>query len=144
MLRTCARCGTLHNHNYVCTKGKSINKKDTEANRFRRTTKWTKKSNDIRSRDNYLCRCCIAQIYETTYQYNYKDLGVHHIVPLEEDFDLRLDDDNLITLCPYHHQLSEDGIIDRDILRLLTNPETDLYMVKEIVTPVGIPRTFDE
>lgn len=142
MLKTCSRCGCLHNHNYTCNKGRYDNKKDTDANRFRRTSKWTKKSNDIRQRDNYLCRCCIAKIYETNYQYTYKDLGVHHIVPLEEDFDLRLDDDNLITLCSYHHQLAEDKVISRDILRLLTNPETNLGEVGKLVAPNTIPPIF--
>lgn len=139
MLRTCSRCGCLHNHNYNCTKGRYDKKKDTEANRFRKTSKWTKKSNQIRQRDKHLCRCCIARIYETNYQYTYKDLAVHHIVPLEEDFDLRLDDDNLISLCSYHHQLAEDKVISIDILRLLTNPETNLDEVRKLVTPNTIP-----
>lgn len=29
---------------------------------------------------------------------------VHHIVPIEEDWNSRLDYDNLILLCPTHHQ----------------------------------------
>lgn len=30
---------------------------------------------------------------------------VHHIVPIEEDYSKRLDYDNLILLCPMHHNL---------------------------------------
>jgi len=43
-------------------------------------------------------------------------LEVHHIVPLAEDFDRRLDDDNLITLCQAHHKAAERGEVDRAAL----------------------------
>lgn len=46
----------------------------------------------------------------------YKDLEVHHIVPLHEDFDRRLDDDNLISLCQYHHDMADSGVISREFL----------------------------
>lgn len=39
------------------------------------------------------------------------DLGVHHIVPLMADFDKRLDNDNLITLCASHHSQADAGRI---------------------------------
>ena len=42
---------------------------------------------------------------------------VHHIVPVEEDYSLRLDNDNLISLCREHHEEAEKGRIDRDILK---------------------------
>lgn len=134
MLRTCPSCGTMHDHNKICYKNKYRVKKDTEANKFRKTTKWTNKSISIRERDKYLCRCCIAKIYETNYQYTYENLEVHHIVPLEEDFSLRLDDDNLITLCAYHHKLAEDNVINRDILKLLTNTDCNLEEVRAMAT----------
>lgn len=142
MLKTCSRCGKLHDINHTCYKGKRFEKKDTEANRFRKTTKWTNKSNDIRKRDKHLCRCCIANIYETNFEYNFNKLEVHHIEPLEENFSLRLDDDNLISLCSKHHQLAEDGVISREILKLLTNPECDLQMIRDMVTRDTIPPTI--
>ncbi len=144
MLRTCPSCGTMHDHNKICHKNKYRNKKDTEANKFRKTTKWTKKSVAIRERDKYLCRCCIANIYETNYVYNFDNLEVHHIVPLEEDFSLRLDDGNLITLCAYHHKFAEDRTISREILKLLTNPECNLDKVKAMATAGDIPPTFGD
>lgn len=49
-------------------------------------------------------------------QYNFKDISVHHIEPLDERYDLRLDDGNLITLCAYHHSMAEDGLIPKGIL----------------------------
>ena len=42
-----------------------------------------------------------------------RDTSVHHIVPLVEDYEKRLDDDNLITLCSRHHEMAEKGDIDR-------------------------------
>ena len=41
---------------------------------------------------------------------------MHHIVPLEEDFERRLDDTNLLTLCERHHKAADRGEIDRDTL----------------------------
>ena len=42
---------------------------------------------------------------------------MHHIIPLEEDYNKRLDSDNLITLCRYHHELAEKGEISREELQ---------------------------
>lgn len=142
MLKTCSRCGKLHDINHSCFKGKRFEKKDTEANRFRKTSRWTNKSNEIRDRDKHLCRCCIANIYDTDYTYNFNKLEVHHIVPLKEDFSLRLDDDNLISLCAKHHQLAEDGVISRSILKELTNPECDLKKVQDMANRKPSPPTF--
>lgn len=47
------------------------------------------------------------------------DLGVHHIVPLMADFDKRLDNDNLITLCASHHRQADAGRIPRAELAAL-------------------------
>ena len=59
--------------------------------------------------------------------YYSKGLSVHHIEPLDERFDLRLEDENLITCCPWHHKMAEDGDIPRDYLHELaqTSPRWD-------------------
>ena len=44
---------------------------------------------------------------------------MHHIEPLEERFDLRLDDGNLLTCCSRHHRMADDGDILRDYLHEL-------------------------
>ena len=41
---------------------------------------------------------------------------MHHIVPLAEDYDLRLENENLITLCVRHHKMADDGIIPASLL----------------------------
>jgi hypothetical protein len=47
---------------------------------------------------------------------------VHHIIPLAEDYNKRLDNDNLITLCNYHHKLAEDNQIPREELQEIISP----------------------
>lgn len=112
MLKTCSVCGQLHDFNKVC-KRKTTQKK-TEATKFRKSYEWTEKSKRIRQRDKYLCQVCLTGKYETNYRYTYKELEVHHIIPIEEDYSKRLDSDNLITLCRYHHELAESGQISRE------------------------------
>ena len=99
---------------------KKNNKKATEANKFRktfRTYKWTQKSKYIKQRDNYMCQICLLDKYKTDFKYTYKELEVHHIIPIEEDYSKRLDSDNLITLCRYHHEMAEKGLISREELK---------------------------
>lgn len=116
MLKTCSICGTIHDFNKICYRP-SGKKKNTKANQFRKTYEWTEKSKAVRMRDKHLCQVCLSGKYETSYRYNYKELEVHHIVPLEEDYSLRLDSDNLITLCKYHHKMAEEGQITRQELQ---------------------------
>lgn len=141
MLKSCGRCGMIHDFNKICYKNRQIRGK-TKADEFRKTNKWHQKSLDIRERDKNLCRCCIANIFNTEHIFNFNKLEVHHITPLEEDFEKRLDDDNLITLCCYHHKLAENGVIPRYILEKLINSNGDLTRIKEEVEGINIPPTF--
>ena len=122
-LITCPRCGIVprgHKCPYKTYKKKSY---DTEADKFRKSKRWTNKSIEVRQRDRYLCRVCEANLYNTVQQFNYNELDVHHIIPINEDYDKRLDNDNLITLCRFHHKLAEDGKIPREVLySLINNP----------------------
>ena len=96
--------------------------KDSKADKFRKTKLWTNKSIEIRQRDRYLCRVCEANLYNTIRQFNSSGIEVHHITPVAENYDKRLDNDNLITLCQYHHKLAEAGAIPRDLLQELASP----------------------
>lgn len=91
--------------------------RNSQVDKFRNTSAWRQKSEDIKTRDMHLCRICLTKQYNTVLQYNSRKLSVHHIVPLAEDYDKRLDDDNLITLCSYHHELAEHDRIPRRLLR---------------------------
>lgn len=132
MYKTCSKCGRIHDFNKSCYRNEK-SRDLSDADRFRKTYKWHKKSEAIRDRDKHLCRCCLANIYNTQSQINFNKLEVHHIVPVEEDYRLRLDDENLITLCSFHHKMAENNVIPRDILRLLTNPNANLAEIREKV-----------
>lgn len=123
MLKSCKYCGRIHNSKFDCGMKPKRKKEPTKINKFRWSRKWTNKREDIKERDNYLCQVC-----KTERRYNYDDLEVHHIVSLEEDYDLRLDDENLITLCVKHHKEADKGEISREYLREL----------------IDIPPTYDD
>lgn len=59
---------------------------------------------------------CAACLHGDPPVYNNESLEVHHIVPLRENFEDRLDDSKCITLCRFHHELAESGQIGRDVL----------------------------
>jgi predicted HNH restriction endonuclease len=116
-LKSCKYCGRIHKKEFICPMKPKNNKyKTSEADKFRWTRSWQKKRDDIRRRDKHLCQICIRKLYNTINKYNYNNLEVHHIVPIKESYDLRLEDTNLITLCEYHHELAEQGTIPRDEL----------------------------
>ena len=59
--------------------------------------------------------------------YNYDDLQVHHIIPIDKNYDLKLDENNLITLCSYHHKQAEQNKITKEYLYKLIDitPESN-------------------
>lgn len=120
---TCSYCGIVsRGHN--CKYKQHKKTYDTKADKFRQTKRWANKSKEIRQRDRYLCKVCEANLYNTMQQFNYKDLDVHHIDKLSDNYDKRLDNDNLITLCRYHHKMADDGKIPKEILyRLIKENE---------------------
>lgn len=118
MLKSCSKCGKVHPKGYVCQhKCVEASVRNSEADRFRNTQTWRNKAIDIKKRDFYLCRVCLRGDYNTINRLNSNRLSVHHIIPLKNDFGKRLDDDNLITLCDYHHELAEKGAIPAAFLR---------------------------
>ena len=126
MYKTCSRCGIVP-ENHICPY-RTYRKKerDTQANRFRSSKAWTNKSIEVKKRDLYLCAVCMTGKYHTINTFNYDKLSVHHIIPLAEDYNKRLDERNLITLCSYHHKMAEDGEIPRDeLLELVENKYGD-------------------
>ena len=113
---TCSRCGIVK-RGHICSKKQGRKReKDSKADRFRKTKAWTNKSIEIRQRDRYLCQCCLHNLYDTIEWLNYKTVEVHHITPINEDYNRRLDNDNLISLCSYHHKMADKGQIPREVL----------------------------
>ena len=119
MLKSCKYCGKIHDYNYICPSKptKKNYKSNIKLDRFRTSKTWIYKRDSIRDRDKHLCQICIRKTYNTFgRQYNHNNIQIHHIVPLVEDYDKRLDDYNLITLCTYHHDMAEKGIIPKQEL----------------------------
>lgn len=56
---------------------------------------------------------------------NTAEIEVHHIVPINEDYDRRLDNDNLVSLCREHHEQAEAGVIKRDTLLMMVKAIED-------------------
>ena len=129
MLKSCKFCGRIHDSNYTCElrPKRKYNKRDSRIDIFRSSALWQKKRETIKKRDLNLCQICIRNLSNTNFLYKYKDLQVHHIIPIQEDWDKRLDDDNLITLCPYHQKLAEKGKITRKkLLEIVEEQENSL------------------
>ena len=125
MLKSCSYCGRIHDSKYIC-KEKPIKKKTiTEADKFRWTRIWQKKREEIQKRDLYLCQICIRELYNTVTKYNTEELSVHHNTPINEDYNKRLDNNNLLTVCDYHHKMCDRGEIARkEVQKIIDEQET--------------------
>lgn len=92
-----------------------LRKKYGDKDKFRGTYAWKKKREDIQELDK--CVCVVCRFKEKRITIN--NLSVHHIESLEENYELRLEDNNLITVCDYHHEEAEKGLISKQELRNL-------------------------
>lgn len=122
MLKSCQYCGKIHDSKFDCGKKPQKRYNRTKKNKFRSTAVWQHKTVEIRERDNYLCVACFNNLNGTIRKLNHDDLSVHHIEPLEERYDLRFDNDNLITLCRNHHEMAENGAISKADLKKIIPP----------------------
>lgn len=69
---------------------------------FYKSTKWKTKRTNILKRDEYLCVEC------KRYGKSVQATTVHHIKPLDTHEELRLDSNNLISLCSKCHDKMHD------------------------------------
>ena len=127
MLKACKYCGRIHDSKYDCGKKLSKQKIRTKATVFRNSRKWRDKREIIRQRDKNLCQICIRNLYNTKLQFNHENLSVHHAVPIEEDYDRRLDDDNLLTVCDRHHEMAESGEIPYEVVKQIIDEQEEVY-----------------
>ena len=120
LLKSCKICGGMHPFGVRCpNRGSNKKNYDRDEEKFRGSAAWKKKRELIRQRDGYMCRWCREKGYRNRDSFVLDRLSVHHIVPLAENFEKRLDDDNLITLCERCHEEAEKGVIDKhDLMRL--------------------------
>ena len=109
ILKSCSRCGKIHDINHKCyANSKNYYQADPKTRKFRNSTSWKSKTEEIKTRDKYLCQVCLSNNI-----FNYKNLSIHHITPLAEDWSRRLDNSNLITVCDTCHKDCEIGKIPR-------------------------------
>ena len=113
MLRSCTKCGRIHDVNYKCNGGGRLPKTNEQA--LRNRNKWHEKSREIRERSLYLCSVCQDRGEARAED----DLEVHHIVKLRDNPDGLLEDSNLICLCVFHHKQADRGELSADYLREL-------------------------
>lgn len=114
MLKSCSKCGRVHEHNYQCVKNMGVYRKkgESQADKYRNTAEWKRTRNDIVVRDKAMCQVCIRNMYKYTSKiYNIGRIEVHHIIKLLGDYSRRSDRDNLITLCVHHHKMADSGEI---------------------------------
>lgn len=103
LLRSCSYCSNYHKTTEKCAKKPTRPPKETTAiTKFRGSSNWKKKSLEIRQLDLFLCLHCKSQG-----KYIFNNLEVHHITPIAKNWHLRLDNNNLITLCHDCHTLAE-------------------------------------
>lgn len=124
MKKSCPYCGRIHEKKFNCGKRPQKKKLQYKKDSFRSTAVWQHKREEIKQRDNYMCQVCFRRLYQTIEPFNAEDISVHHNIPLEEDYEKRLDNDNLITLCGYHHELAENQIIPRSLIREIIAEQT--------------------
>lgn len=121
MKKSCSFCGRIHDKGAACPlKPRSAvrkKKRDSQASRYRSTAAWTRLSLRIRERDHYICQACLHNLGSNKRMRIGEPVEVHHIDPLEENFEARDDENNLITLCKLHHEEAEAGGIDTTKLK---------------------------
>lgn len=125
MLKSCPYCGRIHDSRFDCGKKpkrtKWTGKGCSQLDAFRGSKSWQRMRETIRARDRSLCRWCLAHGTLTC-----SGLSVHHIEPLAEAWELRLEESNLITLCGQCHEMAEAGKIPRAMLHDLTSQPPQL------------------
>ena len=123
MLKSCSKCGKLHEYGYICKAGILPNYKRynnyAEA-KLRNTYEWHAKAQQIKADSKYLCAICFEKGI-----YNYNNLEIHHITKLKEDSAGLLDNYNLICLCRNCHILADAGIIKKEHLQELARKRED-------------------
>lgn len=123
MLKSCQYCGRIHDSKLICSKKPKKQRQITEIDKFRWTKRWQKKREEIKKRDLNLCQICIRELYNTETKYNTQNLEVHHNIPINEDYNKKLENNNLLTVCHYHHELCENGDILREEVQSIINEQ---------------------
>ena len=135
MLKSCAYCGRVHDSRYECPAKQAATRKypkNTRAALTRSSSRWQKTREYIKRRDHGVCQLCLrnytANISGTALRpFEGEDLSVHHIVRLEDDINKAFEEDNLITLCRFHHEMAENGSVSQAMLFEIARENGERY-----------------
>lgn len=108
-LKSCSVCGKIHPRGKECKPKRDYG--TSEERKLRYTYAWKQKREQIKKDAFNLCEVCLREGV-----YTYEGLEVHHITKLRENPNGLLDDDNLITLCTFHHKQADAGEIPKEYL----------------------------
>ena len=134
-LKTCTYCRKIHGKEINCTAKKgyyreknSRYEKDKDYIKFIKSKQWHNKSQEIKRLDSHCCLVCqslglISPVY----------LEVHHIITYRNNSSLRLDNNNLITLCIAHHKMADSNKITSSELHSLINKYRDTTESNDIL-----------
>lgn len=108
-LKLCA-CGAVHPIGAVCPVVKE--RRNRRFDRYKSQTQrqlrssgaWRKKSEQIRTAVDNMCQVCLDK---NIWEYVGKTVSAHHIIPVKDDVELLLQNDNICVLCSYHHKQAE-------------------------------------
>lgn len=129
MLKSCKYCGRVHDSRYICpqkeqdTRKRWSHRKNEKVAVFHHGADWKRKSLQIRTRDSFCCQLCIRGIGNPEREYETDGLSVHHIDSVEDSWEERMEDENLITLCRRHHEDAESGKIPKKLLRSIAREQ---------------------
>lgn len=115
MLKSCSRCGGIHESGYRCNHNRpKYNYRGGEERGLRNSHAWHKKSREIKDKAQGLCEAC-----RDANRYVYEGLEVHHIEKVKDSPSRLLDNLNLVCLCIPCHKQADRGDISPDYLREL-------------------------
>lgn len=134
-MKTCTYCRKIHGSEINCKAKRgyyreknSRYEKDKDYTRFIKSKQWFNKSQDIKLLDNHCCLVCKSLgLHSPIY------LEVHHIVKFRNNSSLKLDNDNLITLCIAHHKQADSNKIQASELYRLISKYRDTTGYNDIV-----------
>lgn len=134
-LKTCTYCRKIHGNEINCTAKRgyyrekySRYEKDEDYTSFIKSKEWTAKSQEIKLLDSHCCLVCKSLgLFSPVY------LEVHHIVKYRNDTSLRLDNNNLITLCVNHHKMADTNKIQASELYRLIEQYRDTIESNDIL-----------
>ena len=123
MLKSCSYCGRIHDERFICHQKEAAikrrqKKKARDVEQFRGSVEWKRARSQVRERD-IVCQVCLRGLHNPARQYETDNLSVHHIEPISDRWDERLDLDNMILLCARHHEMAEAGDITKAELQAI-------------------------